>query len=133
MLKNRLAKLARIVEVKEHQRRSADWRLGRLRQEEAAMLEDQRTLIAALNEDQPLHGLFVETMAKHLSALSQKLDTLRQAQVRQTAELQTHTGQLRQADRMLTDVSRRQARADEWKELSEVIDAALARDDASLP
>lgn len=133
MLKNRLAKLARIVEVKEHQRRSAEWRLGRLRREEAAMLEDQRSLIAALNEDQPLHGLFVETMAKHLGVLSQKLDALRQAQVRQTAELQTHTGQLRQADRMLVDVSRRQARADEWKELSEVIDAVLARDDASLP
>ena len=133
MLKNRLAKLARIVEVKEHQRRSAEWRLGRLRREEAAMLEDQRSLIAALNEDQPLHGLFVETMAKHLGVLSQKLDALHQAQVRKTAELQAHTGQLRQADRMLVDVSRRQARADEWKELSEVIDAVLARDDASLP
>jgi hypothetical protein len=133
MLKNRLAKLARIVEVKEHQRRSAEWRLGRLRREEAGVLQDQRTLIAALNEDQPLHGLFVETMARHLGVLSQKLDALRQAQALQTAELQTQTGQLRQAEHMLEDTSRKQARADEWKELSEVIDAALARDDASLP
>jgi hypothetical protein len=132
-LKSRLAKLIRIVEVKEHQRRSAEWRLGRLRQQEAVVLEDQRTLVAALNEDQPLHGLFVETMARRLGALSQRLDTLRQAQARQAAELETQTGQLRHAERMLGDVSRRQARADEWKELSEVIDAALARDDASLP
>jgi serine phosphatase RsbU (regulator of sigma subunit) len=132
-LNNRLAKLARIVEVKEHQRRSAEWRLGRLRQQESVVLEDQRTLIAALNEEQPLHGLFVETMAKHLGALSQRLETLRQAQARQVAELETQTGQLRQAERMLLDVTRRQSRADEWKELSEVIDAALARDDASLP
>ena len=133
MLKNRLAKLARIVEVKEHQRRSAEWRLGRLKREEAGVLQDQRTLIAALNEEQPLHGLFVETMARHLGVLSQKLDGLRQAQARQTAELQTQTGQLRQAERILDDTSRKQARADEWKELSEVIDAALARRDASLP
>jgi len=132
-VKDRLAKLARIVEVKEHQRRSAEWRLGRLRREESAVIEDQRTLIAALNEDQPLHGLFVETMAKHLGALSQRLDTLRQTQARESAELQTRTGQLRQAERLLEDTSRRQARVDEWKELSEVIDAALARDDASLP
>ena len=133
MLKNRLVKLARIVEVKDHQRRSAEWRLGRLRQEEAAVLDDQRAIIAALNEDQPLHGLFVEAMARHLGALSQKLDQLHEAQARQTAELRTHTGQLRQADRMLTDATRKQVRADEWKELSEVIDAALARHDASLP
>jgi hypothetical protein len=133
VLKNRLAKLARIVEVKDHQRRSAEWRLGRLRQEEAAVLEDQQAIIAALNEDQPLHGLFVEAMAKHLGVLSQKLDHLRRAQARQTAELRTHTGQFRQADRMLADASRKQARADEWKELSDVIDAALARRDASLP
>jgi hypothetical protein len=132
-LKNRLAKLARIVEVKEHQRRSAEWRLGRLRQEETAVIGDQRDIIAALNQDQPLHGLFVETMAKHLGVLSHKLEQLREAQARQTVELKTHTGQLRQADRMLTDASRKKARADEWKELSEIIDAALARDDASLP
>jgi hypothetical protein len=132
-LKNRLAKLARIVEVKEHQRRSAEWRVGRLRQQESVVLEDQRTLIAALNEDQPLHGLFVETMARHLGALSQRLDALRQAQALQVAELEGQTSQLRQAERMMLDVTRRQSRADEWKELSDVIDAALARDDASLP
>ena len=125
--------LARIVEVKEHQRRAAEWRLARLRQEELAVQEDQRSVIAALNADQPLHGLFVETMARHLRAASEKLDALRRAIELQAAELEDQTSQLKQAERLSRDSTRQHHRAVERKELSEMIDAALARGDASLP
>lgn len=125
--------LARIVEVKEHQRRAAEWRLARLRQEELAVQEDQRSVIAALNADQPLHGLFVETMARHLRAASEKLDALRRAIDLQAAELEDQTSQLKQAERLSRDSTRQHDRAVERKELSEMIDAALARGDASLP
>jgi len=132
-LKKRLETLARIVEVKEHQRRSAEWRLARLRQQEQLVVEDQRSVIAALNAEQPLHGLFVETMARHLRVASEKLDALRKAQDLQVAELERQTGQLKQAERMLRDVTRQDNRSAERRTLSDVIDAALARDDASLP
>ena len=125
--------LARIVEVKEHQRRAAEWRLARLRQEELVIVEDQRSVIAALNADQPLHGLFVETMARHLRAASEKLDALRRAIDLQAAELEDQTSQLKQAERLSRDSTRQHDRAVERKELSEMIDAALARGDASLP
>ena len=125
--------LARIVEVKEHQRRAAEWRLARLRQEELAVQEDQRSVIAALNADQPLHGLFVETMARYLRAASEKLDALRRAIDLQAAELEDQTSQLKQAERLSRDSTRQHDRAVERKELSEMIDAALARGDASLP
>jgi hypothetical protein len=132
-MKKRLATLMRIVEVKEHQKHSAEWRLGRVRRQQAAVLEDQRTTISALNAEQPLHGLFVETMARHLGVLAQRLDALRQSEMLLMRELEGETGKLRQAERMLDDVTRKQNRADEWKELEEVVQAALARGDASLP
>jgi len=125
--------LARIVEVKEHQRRAAEWRLARLRQEELAVQEDQRSVIATLNADQPLHGLFVETMARHLRAASEKLDALRRAIELQAAELEGRTSQLKQAERLSRDSTRQHDRAVERKELFEMIDASLARGDASLP
>lgn len=132
-MKKRLETLARIVEVKEHQCRSAEWRLARLRQQEQLVMEDQRSVIAALNGEQPLHGLFVETMARHLRVTSERLDALRRAQDLQVAELERQTGQLKHAERMLRDVTRQDNRSAEWKTLSDVIDAALARHDASLP
>ena len=132
-MKKRLQTLARIVEVKEHQRRAAEWRLARLRKEELNVLEDQRSVIAALNADQPLHGLFVETMARHLRAASEKLDVVRKSIELRAAELETQTGQLKQAERLLRDAARQHNRSAEWKELADVIDASVARGDASLP
>ena len=90
-------------------------------------------MIAALNAEQPLHGLFVANMARHLRALDERLDALRRAEERQAAELGRQTMQLKQAERMQRDAARQESRAREWKDLSEVIEATLARDDASLP
>ena len=132
-MKKRLQNLTRIVEVKEHQRRAAEWRLARLRQQELALLEDQRSVIAALNAEQPLHGLFVEAMARHLRAASEKLEVLRRSMEIRAAEVAAQTSQLRQAERLLRDAARQHDRAAEWKELEHVIDATMARGDASLP
>ncbi len=132
-MKRRLQTLARVVEVKEQQRRSAEWHLARLRQQELTLLEDQRAVIAALNAEQPLHGLFVEMMARQLRASSEKLTALRRGIELRAAELQGQTSQLKQAESMLRDATRAHDRVAEWKELSEVIEAAMARDDASLP
>lgn len=132
-VRKRLQNLTRIVEVKEHQRRAAEWRLARLRQQELALLEDQRSVIAALNADQPLHGLFVETMARHLRAASEKLEVLRRSIEIRASELEAQSIQLKQAERLLRDAAREHSRATEWKELEQVIDARMARGDASLP
>ena len=132
-MRKRLQTLTRIVEVKEHQRRSAEWRLARIRKQQQIELENQLSVIAALNAEQPLHGLFVANMARHLRALDERLDALRRAEERQAAELGRQTMQLKQAERMQRDAARQESRAREWKDLSEVIEATLARDDASLP
>jgi hypothetical protein len=132
-MKKRLQNLTRIVEVKEHQRRAAEWRLARLRQQELALVEDQRSVIGALNADQPLHGLFVETMARHLRVSSEKLEVIRRSITLRAAEVEAQSIQLKQAERLLRDAAREHDRAAEWKELQRVIDATMTRGDASLP
>jgi hypothetical protein len=132
-MKKRLQTLTRIVEVKEHQRRAAEWRLARLLGEELALLEDQKSVIAALNSEQSLHGLFVEAMARHLRAVSERLEALRLSIALRTAELKGQTGQLKQAEHLLRDAARQHGRSVEWKDLAEIIDAAVARGGASLP
>jgi len=132
-MRKRLQTLQRIVEVKEHLRRSAEWRLARLTRDELALLEDQRSVIAALNADQPLHGLFVEAMARSLRSTSEKLDRVRSAQAKERAELAAQTSQLRQGERALREVARQHERVAEGKALTEAVEADLARRDASLP
>jgi hypothetical protein len=118
--------------VKVHQKRAAEWRLARLRREEHALVEEQSSVIAALNADQPLHGLFVDTMARHLRVISEKLETVRKSLAVRSAELEKETIQLKQAERLLEDADRVHSRATEQKELSEIIESALNRG-ASLP
>lgn len=125
--------LERITEVKQLQRRAAEWRLADVRRRMALISEDQRGVITALNADEPLHGLFVDTMAKHLSVLSERLDALGRAEERQRANVERETIQAKQAERLLEGARRADERAEEWKELSEAIEAAVARRDASLP
>lgn len=132
-MKKRVQNLTRIVEVKGHQRRAAEWRLARLRQQELALLEDQASVISALNAEQPLHGLFVATMARHLRISSEKLEAVRRSIALRAAEVEAQTIQLKQAERLLRDAVRQHGRAVEWKELEHVIDATIARGDASLP
>lgn len=132
-MQKRLKSLARIVDLKNHQRRAGEWRLAALKRHEEQLLDDQEQLIGALNADQPLHGLFVEAMAKHLRMLSGELDRTRLAEARTAAEVVRHSVQLKVAEKLHDATARVSDRAAEAKELAELIDAALAQGRASLP
>ncbi len=89
--------------------------------------------MAALNADQPLHGLFMETFARHLRRLSKRIAELHREMAAELSRLKAESGQLKRAERMLADVRQTQARAAEARELMEIVEAASARDAASLP
>jgi hypothetical protein len=132
-LNKRLESIRRIVQLKEQQCRSVEWALARLEREEQELLAEQDAVLAALNAEQPLHGLFVEAMAKHLRAISRRLDSARQRKEAERARLQLEKGQLKHSERIRTAVERAHARMLENKELMEIVDAAAARGRASLP
>ncbi len=129
----RLDTIRRIVEVKRQQCRATDWALARLKRDEQALLDEERAIVEALNADQPLHGLFMETMARHLRAVAGKREAVRQEEAAEQLRQRTQKGQLRQAERMLAEAERQERRAAESKELIEIVETNAARGGASLP
>jgi len=132
-VRRRLQSLQRIVAVKEQQCRLAESKLASLIAEENATMADQAAIVAALNADQPLHGLFVEGMSRYLRRTAEKLSGLRRAKAEEVARLQALTGERKHAERMREEAARQDDRFAEEKALTEVVEAALARDAASLP
>lgn len=132
-MEKRLRSLARIVSVKDQLRRAAEWRLAELARKEEEAAADQRAIIAALNDDHPLHGYLVDAMASHLRRVSERLDAVGREKIAETERLRKETGQLRQAERMLAEAGTAHGRTAERKALAEIIEAALARGPASLP
>ncbi len=132
-MKQRLENLRRLVAIKEQQRQSAQWRLARLEVDERAALADEDAIIAALNAEQPLHGLFVGMMARHLRAVSERVGVIRSAKEAETLRLQKETGQLRHSERLLGAAERRHDRIVEGKELTELIEASASGGAASFP
>jgi 5,10-methylene-tetrahydrofolate dehydrogenase/methenyl tetrahydrofolate cyclohydrolase len=132
-MKQRLHNLRRLVAIKEQLRQSMQWKLARLDSDERAALADEAEIIAALNAEQPLHGLFVGLMARHLRAVSERIAAVRSAKDAEALRLQKETGQLRHSERMLVAAERQHDRMVEGKELANLIEAATSRDAASLP
>jgi hypothetical protein len=132
-MKKRLENLRRLVALKDQQRQATQWKLVRIEADECAAIADEAAIIAALNDDQPLHGLFVGVMAKHLRAVSERLSAIRQAKTAETIRLQAETRQLRHSEKLRDQVARRHDRIVEEKTLADLVEAAVARDVASLP
>jgi hypothetical protein len=132
-LRKKLKSLQRIAAVKEQQCRLAESKLARLTSEENALLADEEAILAALNADEPLHGLFVEGMSRHLRRLAEKLAALRRAREEEAARLRTLTGERKHAERLRDDTSRHHGRVAEDRALAELVEASLAHRAASLP
>jgi hypothetical protein len=70
MDERRLKKIERILAIQQKMHRLAEWQLAALDRERQAVAENQERLVGALNADGPLHGVFVEAMARRLAALA---------------------------------------------------------------
>lgn len=132
-MKRRLKTIRRVVQVKRQQCRSTDWALARLKQEEQAHLDEERAIVSALNADQPLHGLFLETMARHLRFVAQRLEAVRQAEAGERLKQLKQKAQLKQAERMLADAERQERRMAEGEALNEIVEMVASRGATSLP
>jgi hypothetical protein len=131
-MSRRLKSLSRLVAVQRQLHHAEEARLAVLKRDEAGVDHEKRALIAALNGDDALRGLFLDAAVRRMKALTEKGDALRRAREAQVREVLRHGARLKQAERMLA-VARQQARRDgEKAALSEVIEEIAART-ASLP
>jgi len=129
----RLKKIERILAVQKRLHQLAEWRLAELDREKAELIDGQKALVAALNHDAQLQGLFVEAMARRLSALARETDRVNQARNAQFRRLVEEGLRLKRTERMTAGV-RRDYRTSQSKQGFENLLETLARtDNASLP
>jgi hypothetical protein len=95
-------------------------------------IEDERAgVLSAMNEEQPLHGLFVGVMASHLKRLADEAARLARAREAQAGEVLSRALRVKRAERLASSAAAAERLEDGRKELAEMIDLAVGR--ASLP
>jgi hypothetical protein len=109
--------LQKLLAVQTKLREIAELRLKRLRDEEARLKQEQTETITALNDGGPLHGLFVEPMARRLQDLSGQLTSATGAIARELAATITETAKAKHLERLTADAELAHSRRQERKEL----------------
>lgn len=131
---DRLAKIRRIQAVQAELHRLAEWRLASLARKQEELATEQTVLIASLNDEDQLHGLFVGAMARRLRALAGETERVKVAREAQADRVLDEARRLKQAERMVDRASVDHRREAEKRELQALVEALLARrGDASLP
>ena len=132
-MRSRLKKVERVLAVQEQLHRLAQWKMAAIEREKAELADGQVDLLSALNEDNALHGLFVEAMTRRLKALAREAERLERARRVMEEQLSQQALKLKRTERM-TDRVRREDRHGRDKRLFQDLLETLAKArDASLP
>jgi hypothetical protein len=116
----------RMLGVQQQLHRIEQYRLAELRGRLEQLGADQRALIAALNEDDALQGLFIDGMARRLKSLSEAASKTAEEIETQAARLLEQSGRLACAERLAEAADLQALRAGERRALTEVIERLAA-------
>jgi len=129
----RTQKAFRMLEVQKQLHRVETRKLAELQRRMSDLEVSQVDLIGALNDDQALHGLFIDNMADRLRSLSEESGRLAGERDLQSRRLVEQSGRVRVTERMCATFQLQDARAQMHKELLETIEHFLRRAGARLP
>ncbi|HZT49257.1 MAG TPA: hypothetical protein VFA64_14880 [Hyphomicrobiaceae bacterium] len=128
-----LTRARRILALQEQLHRVEHWRLLELQHRAAELDRERQELIAALNDDDALAGLFLDATARRLVAIARGADDVARQEQLQGERLAEQAMQVACAERLEERVSLEARRESEKKALGEVIEAAVGRANASSP
>jgi hypothetical protein len=130
----RLKKIERLVSLQAKIHRLQEWRLGQIDRQQAELVDSRLKLIQTLNDPGPLHGLFVDAMARRLALLAREGDRLTRAREVQHRRLQEEGLRLKRFERATGRMQRKALEEARKRGFVLMLDAlARADDDASLP
>jgi hypothetical protein len=132
-MNRRLRKIERLLALQEQLHRLAEWKLAALDRKKAELASDQASLVGALNRDDPLHGVFIEAMARRLNALAREADRVNRARAAASRRLTEEGLTLKRAERMTVRVRRQYEEILGKRGFADLIDRLAKPDDASLP
>lgn len=132
-MQKRAAKAKRILAAQQKLHRMEQWKLAELQQRLAALKAAQVALIEALNGENALHGLFIDTTARRLGSLAEEEQSVMRATSEQALRTKEHAVRARVSERFAHATAQDLEREVERKELMEIIDQLLATGRTSLP
>jgi hypothetical protein len=118
----RAQRTRRLLTLQEQLHRIERWKLLDLQRRAAELDAQRRELIAALNNDDALQGLFLDATARRLMRIAQEADAIGREEQRQAARVGDHAVRVACAERLSEEAARQVARAGEKQALREVID-----------
>ena len=129
---SRVRKAERIVAVQRQLQRIEDWKMAELDRRLAELDAGQRELILALNGDEALHGLFIDSMARRLRSLAEEADRTAREKEAQAAKRLEQAGRVKVAERISETIDRETQAAEARKELLDIAERYVARATTSL-
>jgi hypothetical protein len=132
-MENRAKKARRLLNVLEQLHQIEERKKLELQRRYDELERSQVEVIGALNADDALHGLFVDTTAKFLKSLAQEAQRVAQARQLQSEKLRERATKVKTAERLKDSLEQIEARRGGEKELQDVIERYTGRRGASLP
>lgn len=132
--RRRLQSVRRVADLREQMKRIEEIKLSRLLAEEAELETKREIVIATLNDDAHLHGLFVDAMAARLKRVDERQNALQPLKAAQQRQVLTQARLAKYAETMIGTLSRQVKTAEEKRDLERLTEQFLARQaHTSLP
>jgi hypothetical protein len=130
-MRDRRRKIQRILQVQRQLHDVAEWKLAELSRRGTEIDAAKISLIAALNEDDALQGLFIDTMARRLTRLAGEADHVNAAKTAQAAQVLAEARRVKTTERLSGRLERETRRQKEKLDFRALLDAFAQLRDAS--
>lgn len=132
-MEKRVKRARRLLGVLTQLQRLEEQKKIELQRQHRELETSQEEVIKALNQDDALHGLFVDTTARLLKRLSQEARRVEEARDRQSQKILDRASKVKTAERLHEKLDYQAARARKEEELRDIIERYVGRKSASLP
>ena len=132
-MEDRAKKARRLLQVLEQLHQIEERKKLELQRRYDELERSQEEVINALNTEDALHGLFIDTTAKFLKSLAQEAQRVAEARELQSEKLRERATNMKTAERLTDNLEQIVARNVGEKELQDVIERYTGRRGASLP
>ncbi|MEJ2124133.1 MAG: hypothetical protein P8Y67_10465 [Alphaproteobacteria bacterium] len=132
-MKKRAKKVEHMLDVLKHIHRIEELKKVELQRKLAELEQSQHEVIHALNTDDALHGLFVDTTAKFLSSLAKEAQHVAEAKDIQSQRILENASKLKHAERLSEHLERENRRIETETQLHETIERVARPGNTSPP
>ncbi|MEI9899769.1 MAG: hypothetical protein WDN31_06040 [Hyphomicrobium sp.] len=133
MIKARMRKAQRLLDVQQDLQRLEEERIAGLKRRQAELAALQEETIGALGDDGGPQGLFISVIVKRLKALAEEALRVDEDLQRRSRALRALATRTKYAERLVRNYEQQHDKVVAERDLMDVIERALRIDDASLP